>query len=105
MQQEWSILGAFTRKGDTLYFHCNRWPGKELAIGGLVCDIKEARLMGGKKVRFTQVRDRLVISGLPEEAPSKLATVIELKFEGEAKQILGAGCVVLGKDPWRKTEK
>jgi len=48
MPQEWSILGAFTRKGDTLYFHCNRYPGDELAIGGLVCDVKSARLMGGR---------------------------------------------------------
>lgn len=94
-------MGAFTRKGDTLYYHCNRWPGSELAIGGLVCDITEARLMGGKKVKFSQVRDRLVLSGLPQEAPDKLATVIELKFEGEPRQVLGAGHVLLGKDPWK----
>jgi len=103
MEQEWSIIGAFTRKGDTLYFHCNRWPGKELAIGGLVCEVLEARLMGGPKVRFRQVRDRLVLSGLPAAAPDPLATVIQLKFRGEPKQVLGAGHVLLGQDPWRKT--
>lgn len=102
---EWLITGAFTRKDDTLYFHCNRWPGTEVAIGGLVCEITSARLMGGPEVEFRQVRDRLVISGLPAEAPSPLATVIELKFRGEPKQILGAGCQVLGDDPWRKSDK
>jgi len=103
MQQEWSIIGAFTRRGDTLYFHCNRWPGKELAIGGLLCEVLEARLMGGPKVRVKQAKDRLVLSGLPEQAPDPLATVIELKTKGEPKQMLGAGCVILPKDPWRKT--
>jgi len=105
VQQEWMVTGAFTRKGDTLYYHCNRWPGSELAIGGLVCDIKSACIMGGKKLRVSQVRDRLLLSGLPEEAPDPLCTVIEMEFEGEPKQTLGAGHVLLGKDPWRKTDK
>lgn len=103
--QEWGITGAFTRKGDSLYFHCNRWPGKELAIGGLVCNVTEARIFGGPRVRFRQVRDRLVLSGLPEQAPDPLSTVIELKFTGKPEQLLGAGHVLIGHDPWRKTEK
>ncbi len=105
VEQEWGITGAFTRQGDRLFFHCNRWPGKELAIGGLVCDVLEARVVGGSKAKVKQVRDRLVISGLPEKAPDALDTVIELKIKGPARQILGAGHVLIGKDPWRKTEK
>jgi alpha-L-fucosidase len=105
VEQEWMITGAFTRKGDTLYFHCNRWPGKELALGGLTCKVTGARLMGGPKARISQVRDRLVLSGLPEEAPDPLSSVIELKIEGKAQQLLGAGHVLIGKDPWRKAEK
>jgi alpha-L-fucosidase len=101
MQQEWLITGAFTRKGDTLYYHCNRWPWKELAIGGLVCRIKEARLMGGPPVEFSQVRDRLVLRGLPAQAPNPLATLIEMKFEGEPRQVLGAGHVLIDEDPWQ----
>lgn len=104
-QQEWMITGAFTRKGDTLYYHCNRWPGKELAIGGLVCKITDARIMGGRRVKFSQVTDRLVLSGLPEQAPDPLSTVIEMKFTGEPKQLLGPGCVLLGKNGRRKTAK
>ena len=104
-QGEWLITGAFTRKGDTLYFHCNRWPGTELAIGGLVCEITSARLMGGPKVKFSQVKDRLVLSGLPEKAPNPLTTVIELGFKGEPRQVLGAGHVVIGKDPWAPAKK
>ncbi|MGQ9524298.1 MAG: alpha-L-fucosidase [Armatimonadota bacterium] len=100
MQQEWQITGAFTRKGNTLYFHCNRWPGSELAIGGLVCKVKEVRLMGGPAVEFSQVRDRLTIRGLPPQAPNSICTVLEMKFEGEPRQVLGAGCVLLDEDPW-----
>jgi alpha-L-fucosidase len=105
VEQEWMITGAFTRKGDRLFYHCNRWPGKELAIGGLVCEVLEARVMGGPKARVKQVRDRLVISGLPEKAPDALDTVIEMRIKGPARQLLGAGHVLIGKDPWRKTQK
>ncbi|MBM3496490.1 MAG: hypothetical protein FJX72_19555 [Armatimonadetes bacterium] len=99
------ITGAFTRRGDRLYYHCNRWPGSELAIGGLVCKITGARIVGGPELSLTQVRDRLVLTGLPAEAPDPICTPIELRFEGEPRQALGAGHVLIGEDPWRKTEK
>jgi len=95
MQSEWQTPGAFTRKGNIAYFHCNRWPGSELAIGGLCNKVLEARLMKGKKIKFTQVKDRLVLHGLPDKAPDTLSTVIELKVRGVPKQLLGAGHVVL----------
>ena len=104
MQQEWSILGAFTAKDDTLYYHVQRWPGTELAIGGLVNKVKSAKIMGGKEVPFVQKKDRLVISGLPKKAPDALDTVIELKVKkGEPLvQKLGAGCMFPKDDPWGK---
>jgi alpha-L-fucosidase len=101
MVQEWGIVGAWTRKGNTAYFHCNRWPGKELAIGGLQNKVLSARLMNGPKVKFTQVNDRIVLRGLPAEAPDPLATVIELECDGEPRQVLGAGHVLIDEDPWR----
>lgn len=96
------VTGAFTYKGNTAYFHCLRWPGTELAIGGLVPKVLEARIMNGPKVNFTQVLDRLVIHGLPEEAPNPIDTVFELKCDGKPWQILGPGCEILDDDPWRK---
>ena len=57
-------------------------------------------MMNGPAIRFTQVRDRLVLHDLPEKAPSPLATVIELKVEGKPRQVLGAGCVIIDDDPW-----
>jgi len=105
MVQEWGITGAFTCKGNIAYYHCNRWPGKELAIGGLQNKVLSARLMGGPKVRFKQEGPRLVLRGLPEQAPDPLATVIEIECDGTPKQVLGAGHALLEEDPWRKTEK
>jgi alpha-L-fucosidase len=105
MQQEWIITGAFTRKGNTAYYHVNRWPGKELAIGGLRNKVLGAKLVNGQKLRFTQTEDRLVLRGLPAEAPNSLATVIELAVEGTPCQELGAGHVLIEDDPWRKTDK
>jgi alpha-L-fucosidase len=96
MEQEWLITGAFTRKGKSLYFHCNRWPGEELAIGGLRNKVVAARLYGGPPVKFSQVRDRLVLSGLPRQAPDALATVIELTIAGgKPRQKLGTGYVLI----------
>jgi alpha-L-fucosidase len=101
MQQEWMITGAFTRMGQTLYYHCNRWPGSELAIGGLQCKVLRARLMNGPEVAFTQTENRLVLHGLPETPPNPICTVIEMEVEGEPKQVLGAGYVLIENDPWR----
>lgn len=95
MHSEWMCTGAFTSKGNVAYYHCNRWPGKELAIGGLVNKVQEVRLMGGRKLSFTQTKDRLLIKGLPENAPDSLATVFEITVKGVPKQLLGAGCVVI----------
>ena len=98
--KDWLVTGAFTTKGSRLYFHCNRWPGAELAIGGLFNKVLGARLMGGYELGFRQNKDRLVIFGLPEIAPDALATVIEIDVEGQPKQKLGAGCVLIDDDPW-----
>ena len=76
------ISGNFTRKGNTIYFHCNRWPGTEVAIGGLACKVKSARIVNGPEVKFVQTACRLQLQGLPEKAPSELATVFEIESEG-----------------------
>jgi alpha-L-fucosidase len=102
VQEEWTFLGAFTRKGDTLYYHVNRWPGRNFSIGGLQCQIESAKIMGGKKLKVVQEKDRVLLKGVPTEAPGKLCTVIEMKFTGEPTQTLGYGCVILPKDPWGK---
>jgi alpha-L-fucosidase len=95
---EWMPTGNWTRKGKTAYYWCTRWPGKELAIGGVKTKLLKASFLAdGKPIEFVQEKDRLILKGLPKNSPDKIAgaTVLKLEFAGVPKQVLGAGCVVL----------
>ncbi len=92
------LTGAWTRKGNVLYYWVTRWPGSELAIGGLRGKLRKAALLpDGKPLAFTQTKDRLVIRGLPNACPDKIASaaVIRMEFAAVPRQVLGAGYVVL----------
>jgi alpha-L-fucosidase len=92
------LTGAWTRKGKGLYYWVTRWPGSELAIGGLRAKLRKAVLLpDGKPLTFTQTKDRLVIRGLPKACPDTIASiaVIRMEFATVPKQVLGAGYVVL----------
>jgi hypothetical protein len=39
--------------------------------------------MGGKKIKFTQTADQIVLRGLPEKMPEPLDTVIEIEVQGK----------------------
>ncbi len=91
-----SALGNWTRKGDTYYYWCSRWPGTELAIGALHGTLHAARLYpDGPALPFTQEKDRLVISGLPAECPDPIAqtAIIALTFTGGVRQYFNMGPV------------
>jgi len=95
---EWLPTGSFTLKGKTAYFWCSRWPGKELALGGIKGTLKKATLLPkGKKLSFLQQKDRLILRALPQNCPDKVAgiAVIKMEFASKPRQVLGAGCVVL----------
>ena len=97
-RMEWMPTGAWTIKGSTAYYWCSRWPGSELAIGGLQVQVLKASLLaGGQPVTFEQSEDRLVLKGLPAQNPDPDAgvTVFKLECDGAPRQVLGAGCVVL----------
>jgi alpha-L-fucosidase len=95
---EWVTTGQWTRKGKTLYFWVTRWPGSELAIGGLKGKVKSAVLMDtGKALAIEQSANRLVLRGLPKTSPDKIASVaiIKMEFATVPTQALGAGYVIL----------
>jgi len=94
---EWMPTGAWTGEGKMAYFWCTRWPGEELAIGGLKTTVERASLMvGGRPLKVRQDRDRLVLSGLPRRCPDGIAgiEIIKLECSSRIRQVLGAGCVV-----------
>jgi alpha-L-fucosidase len=95
---EWIATGNWSRKGKTLYFWCSRWPGRQLAIGGLTTKLRRVRLLpDGKPLRFAQTDNRLVVKGLPASCPDNIAgvAVLEMCFNEVPAQKLGAGCVLL----------
>ena len=95
---EWVPTGRWTIKGKTAYFWCTRWPGTELAIGGVKTRVRRASLLAtGKPIKFRQAPDRLVLRGLPRSSPDRIAgvTVIKLECDSRLRQKLGAGMVVL----------
>jgi len=90
--------GRWSLKGKTAYYWCDRWPGGELAIGGLRTKLVRASYLAtGKPIRFRQSRDRLILRGLPKSNPDRIAgvCVLKLEFTSKPRQVLGAGCVVL----------
>ena len=100
MDQQWAVMGEFTRNGQTLYYHCWMWPGAEYAIGGMKNRVKSVRFLHGAEIAFTQTGDRLQLHHLPIEAPDPLMTVIELEVEGEPRYFHGIGCVEIENDSW-----
>jgi len=97
-KMEWMLTGKWTVKGSTAYFWCDRWPGSELAIGGLRTKLLRASFLAdGTPITFEQSEERLVLRNLPHFDPDPIAgvTVIKLDFDGPPVQRLGAGCVLL----------
>jgi len=97
---EWMPTGHWTLKGNTAYYWCRRWPGQELAIGGLVTPLRCASYLAsgapgvaGAPVAYEQDAKRLVLKGLPEESPDEVAgvCVFKLEFDEPPRQDLGYG--------------
>ena len=79
--------GESTRKGNILYLHVFQWPKNgRFDIGGLVSDISSAKLLADKSVELGSERINsydMEIDGLPDTAPDKADTVIEIKCDGD----------------------
>jgi alpha-L-fucosidase len=92
-----SALGNWTRKGNTVYFWCSRWPGKQLAIAAVYGKLLSARVYpNGKPLTFEQTDNRLLIKGLPEKCPDQVAHVgmIEMVFARPPQQFQNFGPVL-----------
>jgi len=95
---EWLPLGRWTRKGNTAYFWCDRWPDREFGLGGIQTRLEKASfLVSGKPVEFVQEKDRIILKNLPKKNPDSLVNigVLKLEFAEPPVQKLGAGCVLL----------
>ena len=77
-----SNYASFTRKGSTLYMHVYFWPGDYVAIAGLQCQVKSARMLAsGHEVKFEQDKFRVRFTGLPTAAPDHPVTTIAIECD------------------------
>jgi len=91
-------FGQWTLKGKAAYFWVSRWVGEELAIGGVRGRLVSASMLGdGRRLRFRQEKDRLILRGLPKRCPDRSAgvAVVKMEFASRPSQRLGAGMVIL----------
>jgi alpha-L-fucosidase len=89
---DWLHEGQFTQKGHAAYLHVQRWVGETITICGLDCQAQSARLLAsGTPVSFTQVEDKLVLTGLPATAPDSLDTVLAIEMDRQPRRYLTGG--------------
>ena len=82
-----SALAGFTRKGNTLYMHVHFWPGETVSLGGLMNQVKSARLLAsGHEVKFEQDKFRVRFLNLPAKAPDEPVSTIAIECDGVPKQ-------------------
>ena len=99
-RMDWMPCGQWTLKGRNAYWWVDRWPGGELAVGGLKTKVRRASLLAtGQPLAFEQSGERLVIKNLPATSPDPIAgvAVVKLECQSRPRQVLGMGCVVLKK--------
>ena len=95
---EWLTHGAWTLKGTTAYYWTGRWVGSEIAVGGFQTKARRVVLLDtGRELPFTQTKDRLLVTGLPDRSPDRILgiAVLRIEFAVPPRQALGPGCVVL----------
>jgi alpha-L-fucosidase len=82
-----SNYASFSRKGNTLYMHLHFWPGETVALGGLMNQVKSARLLAtGQEVKFEQDKFRVRFVKLPAKAPDDPVTTLAIECDSEPRQ-------------------
>jgi len=78
---EFAYGGVMTQRKNRLYLFFLFWPGREYSLPGFNQKLRSARFVAtGRKVKAAQEPHRIILTGLPGEAPSP-CTVVELTFD------------------------
>ena len=89
---DWSHNGPLTVKGNNLFFWVKHWTGSELILSGLETEVtKVSFLANNESVNFEQSGGKLVISGLPKNAPDSLCTVLKIECSAPPSMYLCGG--------------
>ena len=81
---EWNPSGGFTASGNCFYWHLHSWPGAEMPMGGVRSEVLEVTdLSTGKKHPFTQMGDRITVTGFPAKVDLEMPRVIRFRTRGK----------------------
>lgn len=102
---EFITYGRQVRKGNCLYLVIRFWDGRpSLRLAGLATPVRRAVLLtSGAELPFEQDGDTLVISGLPQAAPTALFAVIKLECAAPPAPAAWAAERLWNGDPRRMT--
>jgi alpha-L-fucosidase len=78
--------GGTTYRGDTVYVHVLRWPGKTLSLRPIEEKILSAQALTGGEVKFGQT-DKGITLTMPEKDRNPLDTVIALRLDRPVSKI------------------
>ena len=83
------MLGTCTARGNRVYLHVFRWPGKTACLVGVGNRVLNARLLAtGQPLRVEQSRDgKLILKGLTAEPVDPYDSVIEMELDGTPKAV------------------
>ena len=85
----WLKNGKWTRRGNVGYFWCRHWRGSNLVIADELTRVKRISFVKtGESVKFTWEPGKLVLTGLPEKDPDRIAhtTVFKIEFAGPPRR-------------------
>ncbi len=78
----WNPWGASTARGTDLYLHLRTYFGERLVVGCLRNEVRRASLLTtGRDLDVEQGGNRTVITGLPDESPDELMSVVKLELD------------------------
>ncbi|MCE5324887.1 MAG: alpha-L-fucosidase [Planctomycetaceae bacterium] len=87
-----SACGISSLRGNTSYFWCRNWPGREIRLGNYPTKLKKVSfLVSGKEIQYEQRAKCIILKNLPPTSPDKLAgvTIIKLDFARKPEFING----------------
>ncbi len=90
-RSEWLAQGSLTAKGNDLYHILRYWPGEQLVIAGLNCQVQRISILGTtEEIKFTQTADKIVLTGLPKNSPA-LCPVLKIECDRQPVISLSGG--------------
>jgi alpha-L-fucosidase len=86
----WNLWGPTTVKGNTMYLHLEDYFGSTLTVGGLTNRVLTATLLStGQPLQVNQRPTQTIISGLPDQSPDELVSVVKLELDAPPDQDIG----------------